>query len=111
MFVRPYTVYLSGGATFGTRDVSVVFNTNKVYVLNKGVSFTDLSPEDISYRNPKYFVTDLQEFNKTMKGALMRLTVSVIANISVGTTPAGHTRVSPGLNVVPGVSGDYVITG
>ena len=111
MVVTPDTVYLSGGATLGTTDVSVDFNTNKVYVLKKGVSFTDLSPEDISSRNPKYFVTDLKEFNKTMKGASMGLTVSVIGNISVGTTPDGHTILAPGLNAVPGVSGDYVITG
>ena len=111
MVVTPDTVYLSGGATFGTTDFSVDFNTNKVYVLKKGVNFTDLSPEDISSKNPKYFVTDLKEFNKTMKGASMGLTVSVIGNISVGTTPDGHTILAPGLNAVPGVSGDYIITG
>ena len=111
MVVTPDTVYLSGGATLGTADFSVDFNTNKVYVLKKGVSFIDLSPEDISSKNPKYFVTDLKEFNKTMKGASIGLTVSVIGNISVGTTPDGHTIFSPGINAVPGVSGDYTITG
>ena len=109
MIITPDKVFFSVGVQGGISAYASDGSSNKVYVLKPKFEVIDFIKNGGVLQEDD-FVTNLEEFNKVMKGVSWGGTVAIGLNFSYSTTPDQYTVISFGTGTNIGISGNYSIT-